>query len=353
MSGTTTAIVVDQADAAGATREAVERHGGHLVPSPEGTVAAAFSSSLEAIAAATELQQAAGPGAGVRVGVHVGEGDHVVATAAGLCRSAAAGEILVSDLVQRMIGGGDLTFGPGRAVGVSDPALDAAPLLWEPRAERRIRAIVADDAALIRAGIVRLLTEAGFDVVADVADADALLAAVEAHRPDLVITDIRMPPTNTDEGLRAAAAIRSSHPATAVLVLSQHIEARAAAGLLDGRPAGIGYLLKERVSELAEFIAATRAVVAGGSVIDPLVAEQMLGQRRHDDALARLTEREGEVLALMAEGRSNAAISEGLRLSPKTVETHVRSIFTKLDLGEDPDGHRRVQAVVRWLQAPA
>jgi DNA-binding NarL/FixJ family response regulator len=197
---------------------------------------------------------------------------------------------------------------------------------------------------------VRLFADGGFVVTGDVGDAQALLDAVEAEPPDVVVTDIRMPPTNTDEGLRAAAEIRSRHPSVAVLVLSQHVEARAAADLLDGRPAGIGYLLKERVGELDEFLQAVRDIAKGASIIDPLVAAQLLLRRRHDDELARLTDRETEVLALMAQGRSNRAIADELFLGEKTVETHIRSIFQKLGLREAPDGHRRVQAVVRWLQ---
>jgi DNA-binding NarL/FixJ family response regulator len=215
----------------------------------------------------------------------------------------------------------------------------------------QISVVVADDAALIRSGIVRLLDGGGFHVVGEAADFDGLIAAVEQAPPDLVVTDIRMPPTNTDEGLRAAAAIRAAHPSVAVLVLSQHVETRAAAGLFDGRPAGIGYLLKERVSELSEFLDAARTVAAGGSVIDPTVADQLLRRRRNDSALARLTERERDVLRLMAQGKANAAIAATLFLSIKTLETHVRSIFDKLDLGDNnPDDNRRVLAVIRWLE---
>lgn len=209
--------------------------------------------------------------------------------------------------------------------------------------------IVADDAALIRSGIVRVLEDGGFLVTAAVGDAEALIAAVEADPPDLVVTDIRMPPTNTDEGLRAAARIRAAHPIVAVLVLSQYVEARAARDLLDGRPAGIGYLLKERVTALDEFLEACRSVAAGGSVIDPTVADELFRRRRHDDSLARLSDREREVLGLMALGRSNGAIAAELFLGAKTVESHVRTIFQKLDLEETPEGNRRVQAVLHWL----
>ena len=213
-----------------------------------------------------------------------------------------------------------------------------------------VRVVVADDAALIRSGIVRLLAESGFEVVGEADDGVSLLTEVDARMPDLVITDIRMPPTNTDEGLRAAAEIRERHPDIAVLVLSQYVEARAASALLDGRPAGIGYILKERVSALDEFIDACRTVAAGGSVIDPIVAEDLLRRRRHDDVLGRLTAREREVLDLMAQGRSNSAIAAELFLGAKTVESHVRTIFQKLNLEETPDGNRRVQAVLQWME---
>jgi serine/threonine-protein kinase len=160
-----------------------------------------------------------------------------------------------------------------------------------------------------------------------------------------------MPPDHRDEGLRAAAYIKANHPGIAVLILSQYVEATAAASLLDGQTAGVGYLLKERVSELDEFIQAARAVAAGESVIDRLVTDQLLSKRRANDRVARLTDREGQILALMAQGLSNQAISANLFLSAKTVETHVRSIFAKLGLAEDVDGNRRVQAVIRWLEA--
>jgi serine/threonine-protein kinase len=213
-----------------------------------------------------------------------------------------------------------------------------------------ITVVVAEDAALIRAGLVRVLTGASFEVVAEVADADALLHEARHLRPDLVVTDIRMPPTGTDDGLRAAAQIRDELPETAVLVLSQHIEPSAAITLLDGR-AGLGYLLKERVSDIDEFVAAARAVVGGASVIDPIVGEQLLRARRHDTAVESLSERERQVMAKIAEGRSNAAVAAELHLSPKTVESHVSAIFRKLGIHDDPDEHRRVRAVVTWLES--
>jgi DNA-binding NarL/FixJ family response regulator len=223
---------------------------------------------------------------------------------------------------------------------------------WELDETRTsLRVVVADDASLIRSGIVQLLTASGFDVVAEAADADELTTAVDRDPPDLVITDIRMPPGHSDEGLRAAATIRSAHPEVAVLVLSQHIEARAAADLLDGRPAGIGYLLKERVSDLAEFVDACTAVADGGSVIDAMVAERLMRRRANDDVVARLTDRERDVLGAMARGLSNQAIADELYLGKKTIETHVGSIFQKLDLGESGEGNRRVQAVLQFLNA--
>jgi DNA-binding NarL/FixJ family response regulator len=271
-----------------------------------------------------------------------------------LCDAALPGQVLVSEVVRLLAGNrSDVSYetvGPLTLSGVPEQVI-AYRVPWDPLPlVASLRVIVADDAALIRSGIVRLLEDSGLTVVAEVGDGDALVAAVDADPPDLVITDIRMPPTNTDEGIRAAAAIRAAHPGVAVLVLSQHVDARAAASILDGRPAGIGYLLKERVSALDEFVDACRTVAAGGSVVDEIVSDQLL--RRHSDgAMARLTERERGVLALMARGRSNAAIADELILGAKTLETHVRAIFQKLDLEEAPEGNRRVQAVLRWLQS--
>jgi len=196
-----------------------------------------------------------------------------------------------------------------------------------------------------------LLTDEGFDVIAEAGDYDALVVAIDRDAPDLVITDIRMPPTNTDEGLQAAAYIRANHPDVGILILSQHIEAGAAADLIKSTSAGVGYLLKERVGELDEFVDATRRVAAGESVVDPIVTERLLSRHRPDDRVASLSDREREVLDLMAQGLSNQAICDRLYLSPKTMETHVRSIFTKLGLPEDSQGNRRVQAVIQWLTA--
>ena len=214
-----------------------------------------------------------------------------------------------------------------------------------------LRVVLAEDSALFREGIVRILEASGCEVVAAVGDRDALLDAASAHRPDVVVTDIRMPPTGTTEGLEAAAAIRREHPGTAILVLSQYVETRHAVRLLEDGAGGIGYLLKDRVADGAEFIDALRRVAAGGSAIDPEVVARLLTRAREGDDLARLTEREREILAAMAEGRSNRAIGEALFLSPKTVETHVGSIFAKLGLEPAADDHRRVLAVLTYLRA--
>jgi DNA-binding NarL/FixJ family response regulator len=213
-----------------------------------------------------------------------------------------------------------------------------------------VRVVIAEDSTLLREGLTRLLAEAGFEVTAAVEDAPALLAAVAEHRPDAAIVDIRMPPTHTDEGLRAAVELRRRHPATGVLVLSQYVRVSYAAELLDAGAGGVGYLLKDRVSDLAEFTAAVRRVGSGGSAIDPAVVNRLLGRRR-DDSDNRLTERERAVLALMAEGRTNQAIAQRLFITERTVEKHCTSIFTKLDLSASPHDHRRVLAVLRYLNA--
>jgi DNA-binding NarL/FixJ family response regulator len=214
-----------------------------------------------------------------------------------------------------------------------------------------VRVILADDSVLFREGLARILTEAGIDVAAQAGDAAQLLTLVRALHPDAVIVDIRMPPTHTDEGLVAALAIRAQRPEVGVLVLSHFVETHHAAKLLADDRRGAGYLLKDRVSEIGEFAEAVRRVSAGGSAIDPAVVEQLVGRRRTRSPLDELTDREREVLALMAEGRSNSAIGERLFLSPKTVETHVRSIFMKLELPSAPDDHRRVLAVLTHLRS--
>ncbi len=212
-----------------------------------------------------------------------------------------------------------------------------------------MRVVVADDAVLIREGVVRILAEAGFDVVAQAGDADGLLLYVRSLRPDVAVVDIRMPPTHTDEGLRAAHRIRADFPDVGVLVLSQYVEPGYALELLAGSAEGVGYLLKERVSDIAEFIDAVRRIAAGGTVIDPEVIGQLLGRRRIGDPLEALTPREREVLGLMAQGRSNGAIAEDLVVTEGAVEKHISNIFMKLDLQPAQGGHRRVMAVLAYL----
>ncbi|UGS35811.1 response regulator transcription factor [Capillimicrobium parvum] len=214
-----------------------------------------------------------------------------------------------------------------------------------------MRVVVADDSVLLREGIVRLLQEDGFDVVAQAGDAEDLLRKVGAHRPDVAIVDVRMPPSHTDEGLRAAAEIRERYPETAVLVLSQIVETGSALELLTASAEGIGYLLKDRVADIDRFTEAVRRVAEGGSALDPEVVSTLLGRRRRDDPLVELTSREREVLGLMAEGRSNAAIAEALVITERAVEKHVTSIFAKLGLTPAAEDHRRVLAVLAYLRA--
>jgi DNA-binding NarL/FixJ family response regulator/class 3 adenylate cyclase len=391
MAGTTTILFTDVTDSSGLVhrlgderaaaavvahlrllRGEVERCHGKVTKTLGDGLMAVFSTAYHGALAATAMQQAAelanrrgeSPVLGLRVGLHVGDvvedgADDVfgaaVVVARRLCDAATSGKVLASDLVRSLVGNRpDIRFAPLDAFelkGIPEPVV-AAEILWTPLPDQaRVRVIVADDAALIRAGVVRLLVDEGFEVVAEASDYDSLTSAIDHDPPDLVITDIRMPPDNRDEGLRAAAYVKANHRGVAVLILSQYVEASAAVDLLDGQTAGMGYLLKERVTELDAFIQAARAVAAGGSIIDPLVTDQLFSKRRANNRVACLSDRESQILALMAQGLSNQAISAELFLSAKTVETHVRSIFTKLGLPPDVDGNRRVQAVIRWLEA--
>jgi DNA-binding NarL/FixJ family response regulator len=215
-----------------------------------------------------------------------------------------------------------------------------------------VRVVVADDSTLLREGVVRLLEEAGIEVVGQAADAEELMRKVRAHKPDVAIVDVRMPPTHTDEGLRAAREIRAELPEVAVLVLSQYVEVAYARELLAESAEGVGYLLKDRVADVATLTDAVHRVGGGGSVLDPEVVSQMLGRQRRDDPLAALTPREREVLGLMAEGRSNAAIAAELVVTDRAVEKHVTGIFSKLELTSSSEDHRRVLAVLRFLDGP-
>jgi DNA-binding NarL/FixJ family response regulator len=217
--------------------------------------------------------------------------------------------------------------------------------------DHQVRVVIADDSVLLREGIARLLEESGFEVLGQAGDAEDLLRKVGAHKPDIAVVDVRMPPTYTDEGLRAAHRIRAEHPDTAVLVLSQYVEEAYALELLSESTERTGYLLKDRVADVGTFTDAVRRVAKGGSALDPEVVALMLGRRRRADPLAALTPREREVLGLMAEGRSNSAMAEALVVTDRAVEKHVTAILSKLDLPPAVEDHRRVLAVLRFLRS--
>jgi DNA-binding NarL/FixJ family response regulator len=215
----------------------------------------------------------------------------------------------------------------------------------------RPRAVIADDELLLRQGLERLLTDGGIEVVASAGDATDLIRKTQAHRPDIVVTDVRMPPELTDDGLRAAIAIRRALPGTGVLVVSQHLAERYALQLLGNDAQGVGYLLKDRIADLDDFLDAVRTVASGGTALDPEVVARMMGRQRRENPLERLTPRERDVLSLIVEGMSNHGIAERLHVGPHAVEKHVTSIFEKLELGHDRADHRRVLAVLKVLRA--
>ena len=217
-------------------------------------------------------------------------------------------------------------------------------------AANKLRVVIADDHVLLRRGVVSMLEAEGFEVVGQAGDAEELVRKVGAHRPDVAIVDIRMPPTNTDDGLRAAVAIRGTHPDVGVLMLSQYIEADYALELIGDDARGVGYLLKDRISDIEEFADAIRRVACGGSVLDPEVVRWMLGQRRETSALSELTPREHEVLGLLAQGCSNAGVASRIFVTQRSVEKHVTSIMSKLGLPSEPEAHRRVLAVLAYLE---
>jgi DNA-binding NarL/FixJ family response regulator len=213
-----------------------------------------------------------------------------------------------------------------------------------------MRIVIADDEVLLREGVARLLTEVGLDVVGLTGDVPGLMRSIALDKPDVAIVDIKMPPTHSDEGLAAAVRIRAEHPGVGVLVLSHYLESRYAMRLLEAHPGSVGYLLKERVSDVIVLVDALRRIADGECVIDPTIVSRLLSRQRADSPLQRLTARESEVLALIAEGQSNQRIATTLALSPKTVERHVGHIFGKLDLDESDDVHRRVLAALAWLR---
>ncbi|HVM68338.1 MAG TPA: response regulator [Gaiellaceae bacterium] len=353
-------------------REAVARAGGVEVDARGDELFAAFDEVEQAAAAAEDAQTAlAGrswPGTPVRlrIGLHTGsplvtDDGYVgvdVHRASRVANAGHGGQIVLSERTAKALAAREpRELGLFALPDLPDPerifqlgAGDFPPLRARP-GTAAIKLALADDSVLLREGLARLLEDAGFAVAAQAGNADDLLRHVAMHRPDVAIVDIRMPPTHTDEGLRAAQQIRERHPEVGVLVLSQYVEPAYALELLGESAEGVGYLLKDRVSDFDEFAAAVRRVAEGGSALDPAVVDQLVGRRRRDDPLADLTAREREVLELMAQGRSNQAIAERLVVTLRAVEKHVTSIFNKLRLPASTEDHRRVLAVLTYLRS--
>lgn len=359
-------------------RAVVESHGGSLLELRGDEALCLFRSARGAIGAAIQLQDdfvrraVDDPETPLLVGIGLDVGEALpveggyrggaLNMAARLCSQAGPGEILASKTVIHLAGAqigvtysdrGDVRLkglhDPVPIVRVTGPDDPAAKLAGIAKVTGAMRVALADDSVLLREGISRLLAESGFKIISVAGDADELLSQVRRDPPDVAIVDIRMPPTFTDEGLRAAHTIRAELPDVGVLLLSQYVETDFALELVSSGAGKLGYLLKDRVSNLQEFTDAVRRVGAGGSVIDPEVVSRLVGRARRNNPLDVLSEREREVLTLMAEGRSNQAISNKLHLSTKSIEGHVRNIFTKLNLMTTPDDHRRVLAVLTYL----
>jgi DNA-binding NarL/FixJ family response regulator/class 3 adenylate cyclase len=360
-------------------RDAVETAGGHIVDHRGDEFFVVFEDAKAAAAAAVAAQRAfaahdwpEGIELRVRMGIHTGTPNIRddayfgldVHRAARIAQAGSGGQILISERTRDALDSDhDLEdLGEHELPGLDEPErlfqLSVAglpsrfpPLSTARRGFRGMRVVLADDSVLLREGIARLLEDAGFEVVAQSGTADDLLRHVGMHKPDVALVDIRMPPTQTDEGLRAAQEIRERFPDTSVLVLSQYVEPTYAMELLGENAEGVGYLLKDRVSDVDEFAAAVRRVGEGGSALDPAVVSQLVGRRRSDDPLDELTPREREVLELMAEGRSNQAIAERMVITLRAVEKHVTSIFSKLRLPATSEDHRRVLAVLTYLRS--
>src|SRR5215212_2892910 len=358
-------------------RAAVEDAGGVIVDQRGDEIFLVFASAGAAADAIVAAQQSlaehewpSGVELRVRVGMHTGEpnlrdGTYFgldVHRAARICQAGSGGQILLSQRTREELEPAHEVedLGEHQLAGIDQPErlfqLNAAGLPAQfpalstaRRGFRGVRVVLADDSVLLREGIARLLEDAGFEVVAQSGTAEDLLRHIGMHKPDVALVDIRMPPTQTDEGLRAAQQIRERWPDTGVLVLSQYVEPSYAMELLGENVEGVGYLRKDRVSDVDEFAAAVRRVAEGGSALDPAVVSQLVGRRRRDDPLEELTPREREVLELMAEGRSNQAISERMFITPRAVEKHVTSIFQKLRLPASSEDHRRVLAVLTYL----
>ena len=360
-------------------REEIAGNGGTEVDATGDELSAVFEEAQPALTAALasqeRLRDRAWPdehSVRVRMGLHtgvpqLGEEGYTGLDVIRASRIAAAGhggQILLSSTAAPFISGVEVRdLGTHRLQGLPDlerihqVLVDGLPRDFPPlrgtvsQLGDARRVVLADDSVLLREGVARLLEEAGFEVVAQSGTADDLLRHVAMHRPDVAVIDIRMPPTHTDEGLRAAQEIREKHPSVGVLLLSQYVEPGYAMALLETSAEGVGYLLKDRVADLEQFGTAVRRVADGGSALDPTVVSQLVGRKRRDDPVDKLTPREREVLEFMAEGRSNQAIAERMFVTLRAVEKHVTSIFTKLGLPASTDDHRRVLAVLAFLRA--
>jgi DNA-binding NarL/FixJ family response regulator/class 3 adenylate cyclase len=367
-------------------RDAVAAAGGMEIDCRGDEMLLVFAEAGVAVQGAVDAQRALaahtwpeGNEVRVRMGLHTGEPSVEGSTYVGLdvhrvARISGAGhggQVLLSERTHELSGAEVDDLGAQPLKGLPEPEhvyqvvaeglrRDFPPLRLEPAAvgtpvetpnDDHMRVVVAEDSVLLREGIARLLEDAGLEVVGQAGNADELMLKVRSYKPDVAIVDIRMPPTQTDEGLRAAKEIRERHPDTSVLVLSQYLEPAYALELLSESAEGVGYLLKDRVADVPEFVAAVRRVGEGGSALDPSVVTQLVGRRRKDDPISQLTPREREVMELMAEGLSNSAIAERLVVTERAVEKHVTSIFGKLRLGADSDTHRRVLAVLAFLRA--
>jgi DNA-binding NarL/FixJ family response regulator/class 3 adenylate cyclase len=363
-------------------REAVAAAGGVEIDCRGDEFSVAFEDARQAVGCAIAVQRALaahdwpeGGAVRLRMGIHSGEptveGSGYVGLdvhrVARIADAGHGGQVLLSDRALGLSGAEARDLGEHRLKGLPGPErihqlladglhADFPPLRVENTAAleaeaSRMRVVVAEDSVLLREGIARLLEDAGLEVVGQAGTADELLLKVRSYGPEVAIVDIRMPPTQTDEGLRAAKEIREKHPGTAVLVLSQYLEPAYALELLSESAEGVGYLLKDRVADIPEFVAAVKRVAEGGSALDPTVVSHLVGRQRRDDPIDQLTPREREVLGLMAEGLSNIAIAERLVVTERAVEKHVTSIFGKLRLGADSEHHRRVLAVLAFLRA--
>ena len=361
-------------------RQAVAESGGREVDCRADELFVAFEQPAHAVAAAVSAQRTfAGDEVRVRMGIHTGrpalsEGSYFgvdVHRAARICDAGHGGQILASaDTGNALNGETELRdLGEHELRGLPRPerilqlVAPGLPLDFPPlRVDRgppgqvdetktaHTRVVLAEDSVLLREGVARLLEDGGFEVVGQAGNADELMLKVRSYQPDVAIVDIRMPPTHTDEGVRAAKEIREKHPETGVLVLSQYVEPGYAMELLSESAEGVGYLLKDRISDVDEFRAAVRRVAEGGSALDPTVVSQLVGRRRRDDPIGELSPREREVLEQMAQGRSNQAIAEHLVVTERAVEQHVTSIFSKLRLAPAAEDHRRVLAVLAFLR---